>query len=213
MGNRNDLLHIFFLILQMDEIVTEDIDPLKVEVSDPFPVQTGTNPYTMENLEQSSLEEKVDLGNLVLPDSYANEDEEEVNFAIKDEPLENYHISDKADIKKEPVELTVHEYKKAPIGLSANSNHFLSHSYSGQEQNLEYVMSNEEGLLIAQQMRQHIQLLTQMSLLTAKDDHWQELHTDCRGMLSQLVTRSFSQQYSVYAQDNLFPSIQVHNHS
>ena len=74
-------------------------------------------------------------------------------------------------------------------------------------------MTNDERLLIAQQMRQHIQLLTQMSLLTAKDDHWQELHTDCRGMLSELVTRSFSQQYSVYAQDNLFPSIQVHNHS
>ena len=68
---------------------------------------------------------------------------------------------------------------------------------------------NEKSLLIAQQMRQHIQLLTQMSLLTAKDDHWQELHTDCRGMLSQLMTRSFSQQFSVYAQDNLFPSIQV----
>ena len=40
--------------------------------------------------------------------------------------------------------------------------------YSGQEQKFEYVMSSDERLLIAQQMRQHIQLLTQMSLLTAK---------------------------------------------
>ena len=91
-----------------------------------------------------------------------------------------------------------------------NSNHFPSQNYSGQEQKFEYVMSNEERLLIAQQMRQHIQLLTQMSLLTAKDDYWQELHTDCRGMLSELMNRSFNQQYSIYAQDNLFPSIQVY---
>ena len=83
-------------------------------------------------------------------------------------------------------------------------------NYSGQEHKFEYVILNEERLLIAQQMRQHIQLLTQMSLLTAKDDYWQELHTDCRGMLSELMNRSFNQQYSIYAQDNLFPSIQVY---
>ena len=48
----------------MEEIVATEIDPLKVEICEPFPVQT--NAYTMEDLEQSSLEEKVDLGNLVL---------------------------------------------------------------------------------------------------------------------------------------------------
>ena len=44
----------------------------------------------MEDLEQSSLEEKVDLGNLVLfpPDSYVNKEIGEANFRIKDEPLE-----------------------------------------------------------------------------------------------------------------------------
>ena len=50
----------------MEEIVATEIDPLKVDVCDPFPVQTGSYSYTMEELEQSSLEEKVDLGNLVL---------------------------------------------------------------------------------------------------------------------------------------------------
>ena len=48
--------------------------------------------------------------------------------------------------------------------------------YSGQEQKFEYVMSSDERLLIAQQMRQHIQLLTQMSLLTAKG----QLISKCR---------------------------------
>ena len=47
----------------MEEIVTTKINPVKIEACDPFPVQTAN---TMEELEQSSLEEKVDLGNLVL---------------------------------------------------------------------------------------------------------------------------------------------------
>jgi hypothetical protein len=44
----------------MEEIVTTEIDPLKIEVCDPFLVQTGSYSYTLEDLEQSSLEEKVD---------------------------------------------------------------------------------------------------------------------------------------------------------
>ena len=43
----------------------------------------------MEDLEQSSLEEKVDIGNLMLfpLDTYVKETEE-ANFRIKDEPSE-----------------------------------------------------------------------------------------------------------------------------
>ena len=243
----------------MEEIVTTEIDPLKFEICEPFPVLTESNSYNMEDLEKPSLEEKVDLGNLVLfpPESYVNKAIEEINFTIKEEPSENkidHNISDEADIKKEVIEPPVYEYKKVPIELSTHSNEKCqtcglefgnkavlkihnsivhpegpkmlaqqstdknsekssTQNYSGQEQKSEYVIINEERLLIAQQMRQHIQLLTQMSLLTAKDDHWQELHTDCRGMLSELMNRSFSQQYSIYAQDNLFPSIQVNYHS
>ena len=228
----------------MEDIFVTDIDPLKIEVCDINPA--------MEDLEPSSLEEKVDLGNLVLfpPDSNVNKEIEEVNFKIKEETSEN-NISDKTDIMEEVIEPPVHEYETTQMEFSTNSNvkcqtcglefgnkvvlkihNSMVHpegpkilaqqstdknseksptqNYSGQEQKFEYVMINEERLLIAQQMRQHIQLLTQMSLLTAKDDYWQELHTDCRGMLSELMNRSFSQQYSIYAQDNLFPSIQVH---
>ena len=239
--------------MQLEEIVTTKINPVKIEACDPFPVQTA---YTMEDLEQSSLEEKVDLGNLVLfpPESHVNKAIEEVNFTIKEESSENKidcDISDETNIKKEVIEPPVHEYEKTQIEFSTNSNvkcqtcrlefgnkavlkihNSILHpegpkmlaqqstdkngeksptqNYSGQEKKFEYVILNEERLLIAQQMRQHIQLLTQMSLLTAKDDYWQELHTDCRGMLSELMNRSFNQQYSIYAQDNLFPSIQVY---
>ena len=99
------------------------IDPLKVEVCDPFLVQTGSNRYNMEDLEHSSLEEKVDLGDLVLfpPDFYVNKEIDQGNFPIKDEPPENKincDISDEADIKEEVIEQPVY----APIELSTHSN-------------------------------------------------------------------------------------------
>ena len=79
----------------------------------------------MEDLEQSSLEEKVDLGNFVLfpPDSYVNKETGEANFRIKDEPLEiriNDVISENNNIKKETIELPVDEYEKEPIEFSSN---------------------------------------------------------------------------------------------
>ena len=58
-----------------------------------------------------------------------------------------------------------------------DSNQFNQQNCNGEQAVFEYpAFSNEERLLIAQQIRQHIQLLTQMSLLTAKDDQWTELH-------------------------------------
>ena len=60
----------------------------------------------MEDLEQSSLEEKVDIGNLVLftLDLYVNKETEEANFRIKDEPSEiktNDDIFENYNIKKQ----------------------------------------------------------------------------------------------------------------
>ena len=59
-------------------------------------------------------------------------------------------------------------------------------------------LSGEQRSVINQQMRQHIQLLTQMSLLTSKDMQWNELHKDCRHMLNEVYSRSSG--YSVYNQ-------------
>ena len=121
----------YYLLLQMEKIIATEIDPLEVEVCDPFPVQTGSNPYTMEypmeDLNQSSFEEKADLGNLVLfpPDSYVNKEIDEVNVTIKDEPSENKincDISDEANIKTEVIETPVYEYEKVPIEISTHSN-------------------------------------------------------------------------------------------
>ena len=81
----------------------------------------------MEDLEQSSLEEKVDLGNLVLfpPDSCVNKETGEDNFRIKDEPSEikiNDEISDNSNIKKETIELLVDQYEIEPIEFYNNGN-------------------------------------------------------------------------------------------
>ena len=81
----------------------------------------------MEDFEPSSLEEKVDLGNLVLfpLDSSVNEETKEANLRIKNEPLEieiNDDISENTDIKKEAIELPVYEYEKETIEFSTDDN-------------------------------------------------------------------------------------------
>ena len=55
-----------------------------------------------------------------------------------------------------------------------------------QNLDLDCQLPNEVMLLIAQQVRQHIQLLTQMALLSSKDVQWQVLNTHCRDMLNQI---------------------------
>ena len=97
----------------------------------------------MEDLEQSSLEEKVDLGNFVLfpLDSYVNKEIGEANFRIKDEPLEitiNDDISENNNIKKETIEVPVDDYEKETIEFSNNGNEMC------QNENEEEISSNTE---------------------------------------------------------------------
>ena len=70
-------------------------------------------------------------------------------------------------------------------------------------------LSDAQRALLGQQMRQHTQLLTQMALLTAKDPQLDVEHQNARDMLGELVQHSFKVPYSMFAQDNLFPSLKV----
>jgi len=78
-------------------------------------------------------------------------------------------------------------------------------------------MTYEQHAMIGQQMRQHIQLLTQMTLLTSYDPMWQTLNGHCKEMTNELFSKSLiikstnNQQMSrsMFAQDNLFPSLGV----
>jgi hypothetical protein len=97
----------------------------------------------MEDLEQSSLEEKVDLGNFVLfpPNSYVNKGTGEANFRIKDEPSEmkiNDDIFENNNIKKEMIEVPVNEYEKETIEFSTNDNE------TSQNEDEEEISSNIE---------------------------------------------------------------------
>ena len=56
-----------------------------------------------------------------------------------------------------------------------------------QEQQNDHDLNDDHRLILAQQMRQHIQLLTQMALLSSKEPQLETVHSDCREMLSQLV--------------------------
>ena len=81
----------------------------------------------MEDFEPSSLEEKVDLGNLVLfpLDSSVYGETKEANLRFKDEPSEikiNDEISENTYIKKETIELPVQEYEKEAIEFSNDDN-------------------------------------------------------------------------------------------
>jgi hypothetical protein len=45
-----------------------------------------------------------------------------------------------------------------------------------------------QSAVVAQQMRQHIQLLTQMALLSSNEEQLNYVHSDCKEMLSELVS-------------------------
>ena len=73
-----------------------------------------------------------------------------------------------------------------------------------------YGLTPEQTQLIGQQVRQHIQLTTQMALLTSKrPEIWGDSHKQCRQMLSELMSHSHRNSYSVLAQGNLFSSMQL----
>ena len=71
------------------------------------------------------------------------------------------------------------------------------------------VLSEDQRSLLAQQMRQHTQLLTQMALLSAKDPKLADVHSHAKEMMGDLVQGSFKCQYSMFAQDTLFPSLRL----
>ncbi|XP_040565889.1 uncharacterized protein [Lepeophtheirus salmonis] len=68
-------------------------------------------------------------------------------------------------------------------------------------------ISDEHILRISQQMRQHTQLLLQMALLTSNNSQWSILNRECKSMFREIMNRSLNRRFSIYAQDNLFPSM------
>lgn len=70
-------------------------------------------------------------------------------------------------------------------------------------------ISEEERSEIARQMQQHIQLVTQMSLLSTHNPLWKGVRSQCDQMMSQVVSTSLAIPNSMAAQSNLLTSLAV----
>ena len=70
-------------------------------------------------------------------------------------------------------------------------------------------ISEQERHEISLQMQQHIQLVTQMSLLSSHNPRWAGVRTGCDQMLSELVSSSLATPSSLAGQSNLLTSLAV----
>ena len=156
-----------------------------------------------------------------LPDEYTYNRRTKVPLKEKhdllDELIQDYNLNESA------IEASRQNGKRSSTGskrksdsglqnLHQESEHQLQFEVQEQPQAEEYpTLTYEQKLLVGQQMRQHIQLTTQMALLTSKSDDPQftDSHLQCRSILSEIMTKSFCVQYSMFAQDNLFSSIKL----
>jgi len=70
-------------------------------------------------------------------------------------------------------------------------------------------ISEEERSEIGRQMQQHIQLVTQMSLLSSHNPAWRGVRSQCDQMMSQIVSTSLSTPNNLAGQSNLLTSLAV----
>merc|ERR1719158_1113718 len=70
-------------------------------------------------------------------------------------------------------------------------------------------ISEEERSEIGRQMQQHIQLVTQMSLLSSHNSSWRGVRSQCDQMMSQIVSTSLSSTNNLAGQSNLLTSLAV----
>ena len=73
----------------------------------------------------------------------------------------------------------------------------------------ELVMSEQERTELSLQFQQHIQLLTQMSLLSSHNSDWAGVRSQCDSMMSDLLKQSLVCHNSVAGQPNLITSMAV----
>merc|ERR1719483_1417693 len=70
-------------------------------------------------------------------------------------------------------------------------------------------ITEDERSEIARQMKQHIQLVTQMSLLSNHNPDWKGVRSQCDQMISQMVSTSLATPNNLAAQSNLVTSLAV----
>ena len=148
---------------------------------------------------------------------YANSDELKFNRSTKisqkeaDELLSELFEDYDIDVKNRKKDANKDDKNEGVDGNGDKQGCDYNNQYNNYYHHFNYAcqLSHEQRSIISQQMRQHIQLLTQMSLLSSKDLQWEVLNKDCKHMLHELYDRSYNNSYSVYHQDNLCPSLNL----
>ena len=133
--------------------------------------------------------------------------------ALMQELLEAYSIKDD---QMDPITESSGTTRSAKLRMDYESSEKNKNSLEA-ENSTPIEMTLDQHAMIGQQMRQHIQLLTQMTLLTSYEPMWQTLNQHCKEMTNELfnkslIIKSTNQQQmstSIFAQDNLFPSLGV----
>ena len=93
--------------------------------------------------------------------------------------------------------VSIHEPQDMPFTISfptmdlppieVQPNHISSSNEVSSLQSLAVVFSPEATLLLSEQLRKHVQLLTQMHLITANQSGLENVTEECRFMLQELV--------------------------
>ena len=199
---------------------------LKQTMRDQVPVQTIENTNPLDGMDNACEE---------LLGGEENDPDYEFN-QLEDHPPDEYKYNRSTKIPQKEVDALMQELLEAyslkddqvdnhaePGGTKSETSHIEEESskecqYKEDDNKSPIVeLTGDQHAMIGQQMRQHIQLLTQMTLLTSHDPMWQTLNQHCKEMTNELFTKSLVIQSteqrqinsSIFAQDNLFPSLGV----
>jgi len=199
---------------------------LKQTMRDQVPVQTIENTNPLDGMDNACEE---------LLGGEENDPDYEFN-QLEDHPPDEYKYNRSTKIPQKEVDALMQELLEAyslkddqvdnhaePGGTKSETSHIEEESskecrYKENDNKSPIVeLTGDQHAMIGQQMRQHIQLLTQMTLLTSHDPMWQTLNQHCKEMTNELFTKSLVIQSteqrqinsSIFAQDNLFPSLGV----
>ena len=202
-----------------------------------FLKQTMREQVSSQKPDNTTLFDDVDNACEELLGGEDNDPDYEFNQLVEEHPPDEYKYNRSTKIPQKEVDALMQELLEAysikddqtdtvtesstpsRSGKSRIDESTFENSQDGaeSENNAVIELTRDQHAMIGQQIRQHIQLLTQMTLLTSYDPMWQTLNQHCKEMTNELFTKSLiinsTKQHpmstSIFAQNNLFPSLGV----
>jgi len=184
----------------LEDVEDVDEDPEFVYCPDEADKQT-TDPEEFRNDKATKITEKEVKEMMAELDQYANQDKDD---ASKKKLVKRKKTPLPGDAIYEAIKEHADNARKVEIEEATNNEVSVDVEYESPPE-----ISEEERSEIARQMQQHIQLVTQMSLLSAHNPLWKGVRSQCDQMMSQVVSTSLATPNSVAAQSNLLTSLAV----